>query len=320
MLQPLRWCCVDCMIHHERDVREEQKYMYVARTSNNRVIPMEWSWWVTLNNACEPGEQLIVLANGDDQSDLIGWSLLLLVATVRSFAHIPLGISDCNTNSISHRGKCRTEAVRLSRFLETLKMLKIILSKLKFTNQQNQWYHTKQCFNNNLTMYGLPFNMKSSSHKTWQTPLLFLKSLQIQNLKRKMWGDTAYYVAPVRKSGGTRPPCPPPNCAHVWEGHGPLGTPGYTCGGPYRKHNRITQEQKDGGSLHITAVIAWLESRFFVTRISLESRWERWWLDSTHVSHRMNRLESESFLQSLWPSDWQTQFVWKQRSERCLLQ
>ena len=26
------------MIHHERDVREEQKYMYVARTSNNRVI------------------------------------------------------------------------------------------------------------------------------------------------------------------------------------------------------------------------------------------------------------------------------------------
>jgi len=38
LLQPLRWCCVDCVIHHERDVREEQKYMYVARTSNNKVI------------------------------------------------------------------------------------------------------------------------------------------------------------------------------------------------------------------------------------------------------------------------------------------
>ena len=38
LLQPLRWCCVNCMIHHERDVREEQKYMYVARTNNNRVI------------------------------------------------------------------------------------------------------------------------------------------------------------------------------------------------------------------------------------------------------------------------------------------
>jgi len=38
LLQPLRWCCIDCVIHHERDVREEQKYMHVARTSNNRVI------------------------------------------------------------------------------------------------------------------------------------------------------------------------------------------------------------------------------------------------------------------------------------------
>ena len=38
LLQPLQWCCVDCMIHHEQDVSEEQKYMYVARTSNNRVI------------------------------------------------------------------------------------------------------------------------------------------------------------------------------------------------------------------------------------------------------------------------------------------
>jgi len=65
---------------------------------------MEWSWWVTSNNACEPGEQLIVLANGDDESDLVGWSLLLLAATVRSFAHMPLGISDRNTGMI-HRPK-----------------------------------------------------------------------------------------------------------------------------------------------------------------------------------------------------------------------
>jgi len=99
VLQPLRWCCVDCVIHHGRDVREEQKYMYVARTSNNRVIPMEWSWWVVSNNACEPGEQLIVLANGGDESDLVGWSLLLVAATVRSFAHMPIGISDRNSSS-----------------------------------------------------------------------------------------------------------------------------------------------------------------------------------------------------------------------------
>jgi len=31
LLQPLRWCCVDYMIHHERDVREEQHHTYMWR-------------------------------------------------------------------------------------------------------------------------------------------------------------------------------------------------------------------------------------------------------------------------------------------------
>jgi len=35
MLQPLRWRCVECVIRHERDVREEQHHIYVARTSND---------------------------------------------------------------------------------------------------------------------------------------------------------------------------------------------------------------------------------------------------------------------------------------------
>jgi len=30
VLQPLQWRCVDCVIHHERDVRKEQKYICVA--------------------------------------------------------------------------------------------------------------------------------------------------------------------------------------------------------------------------------------------------------------------------------------------------
>ena len=38
LLQPLRWRCVDCVIHRERDAREEQNHIYVARTSNNKVI------------------------------------------------------------------------------------------------------------------------------------------------------------------------------------------------------------------------------------------------------------------------------------------
>jgi len=27
LLQPLRWRCVECVIHHERDVREEQQHV-----------------------------------------------------------------------------------------------------------------------------------------------------------------------------------------------------------------------------------------------------------------------------------------------------
>jgi len=38
LLQPLRWRCIKCVIHHEWDLCEEQQYVYVARTSNNRVI------------------------------------------------------------------------------------------------------------------------------------------------------------------------------------------------------------------------------------------------------------------------------------------
>jgi len=38
LLQPLSWRCVECAIHHERDVREEKHHIYVVRTSNNRVI------------------------------------------------------------------------------------------------------------------------------------------------------------------------------------------------------------------------------------------------------------------------------------------
>jgi len=52
MLQLLRWCCVECVIHHERDVREEQHHTYVARTSNNRVI-MAYELYCCLLPRCE---------------------------------------------------------------------------------------------------------------------------------------------------------------------------------------------------------------------------------------------------------------------------
>ena len=42
VLQPLRWCCIDCVIHHERDVREEQHRTYVW--CEKAII--DWSWHV----------------------------------------------------------------------------------------------------------------------------------------------------------------------------------------------------------------------------------------------------------------------------------
>ena len=36
-LQPLCWHCSECAVHRERNVREEQHHIYVARRSNNRV-------------------------------------------------------------------------------------------------------------------------------------------------------------------------------------------------------------------------------------------------------------------------------------------
>ena len=52
LLQPLRWRCVDCVIHHEWDVREEQQNIYVARTRNNRVI-VAWELYCCLMPQCE---------------------------------------------------------------------------------------------------------------------------------------------------------------------------------------------------------------------------------------------------------------------------
>jgi len=42
LLQLLRWRCVECVIHHERDVREEQ-HPYVLREQ----AITEWSWRVS---------------------------------------------------------------------------------------------------------------------------------------------------------------------------------------------------------------------------------------------------------------------------------
>jgi len=69
LLQVLSWHCVESAIHHEPDVHEAQH-----------------------TNTYGTNKQL--------QSDLVGWSLLLLAATVRTFAHLPLELFDRNTRNI----------------------------------------------------------------------------------------------------------------------------------------------------------------------------------------------------------------------------
>jgi len=42
------------------------------------------------------------------------------------------------------------------------------------------------------------------------------QTLQIQTYDKKV-GETRHTMSPHLKSGGTRPLCPPPNCAHAWK-------------------------------------------------------------------------------------------------------
>jgi len=62
LLQPLRWCCVDCVIHHERDVHEEQHHMW----REHAII--EWSWHVNSIVACCHSAKLCAYAARDFRS------------------------------------------------------------------------------------------------------------------------------------------------------------------------------------------------------------------------------------------------------------
>jgi len=61
LLQPLRWCCIDCVIHHERDVHEEQHHPYMS--CEQAII--EWSWHVNSTVACCHGAKLCSYATRD---------------------------------------------------------------------------------------------------------------------------------------------------------------------------------------------------------------------------------------------------------------
>jgi len=145
-------------------------------------------------------------------------TLATLIMAVRTSAAFKLSLFPDNdlSYSIPHTVKCRTGAVNnLSRSGETCTMLKIILLKLKFIKNLRISDTTSNYVSASIWLC-LPSNMKSSSQFTQNvtTSLSFLKSLQIQNLKRKIWGDKAYYIPTVQRKWGARPSCPQPNFAH----------------------------------------------------------------------------------------------------------
>jgi len=71
VLQRLRWCCVKCVIHHERDVREEQHHRYTWR--EHAII--EWSWYVNSIVASCHSAKLCALAARDIRSQRQKWVL-----------------------------------------------------------------------------------------------------------------------------------------------------------------------------------------------------------------------------------------------------
>ena len=88
LLQPLRRRCVKCVIHHERDVREEQHHTYMWREQ----AIMEWSWHANSIVACCHSAKLCVHAAWDfrsQQSTIKGWAAWMCAIVCRH--HTDLG-------------------------------------------------------------------------------------------------------------------------------------------------------------------------------------------------------------------------------------
>jgi len=86
-------------------------------------------------------------------------------------------------------------------------------------------------FQHNLALCGPLSNMNSSSHKTWQTSLLFLKPRQIQNLKRKKCGGHGILCPPRLKKWGDTSPVSPTKL-RPWSSQ-TKPTSAYSCEKPY---------------------------------------------------------------------------------------
>ena len=67
--------------------------------------------------------------------------------------------------------------------------------------------------------------------KMWRGSLVW--NQYITKPKEKNMGDMSYYIPTVWKSGGTRPPCLPPNCAHAYH---QVNSVGHLCANFCRRY------------------------------------------------------------------------------------
>ena len=111
--------------------------------------------------------------------------------------------------------KCRTVTVKnLSWCLETWKMLKIVFIEAKIYKLPESAIPHKALFQHQLDcVWPTNHHEKLFTQNVTNISFIFEASRNAKPEEKKV-GDTAYYVPPGWKSGGTRPPCPPPNFAH----------------------------------------------------------------------------------------------------------
>jgi len=124
---------------------------------------------------------------------------------------------------IPHKVKCPTEPVNnLSRPLETCKMLKIILPKLKLIKISESVIPLEYPFQHQLGF---------AVHLTWNVTnvtFIFSTSPNTKPKEKNVGGHSMIRPPRLKKFRGTRPLCPPPNCTHAPRAHPCYATCG-TC-------------------------------------------------------------------------------------------
>jgi len=100
-----KWCChlwqgcegrAKCSLH-KKNVQSVRLVVKRRGCCCNLSVSIVLNVWFTTNGMCTKNNTHIYMARTSSKSDLVGWSPLLFAATVWSFVHMPLWLSDCNS-------------------------------------------------------------------------------------------------------------------------------------------------------------------------------------------------------------------------------